>query len=61
MKRRLVVAVCLCLVVAMLSGGFVSAGGEPLPSAGGPVTVRVYYPDAVTGNQVLLAFEPWLL
>ena len=61
MKQRSVVAVSLCIVVAILSTGIVSAGNGTTPPPGTPTIVRVYYPDLATGNHVLLAFEPWLL
>jgi len=61
MKKRVVVTASLCILVALLTGSFASARGNPAPAAPGPVIVRVYYPDRDLGNKVLLAFEPWLL
>jgi carboxypeptidase T len=68
MKRRILVTMSLCILVALATGSFASVRGDPAPAAPEPVPaghepaiVRVYYPNLDMANKVLLAFEPWLL
>ena len=63
MKAKSLILVIL-LSLALTLGSSASTSGQATGADGpqGQTTiVRVYYPDLKTGNQVLLAFEPWLL
>ena len=52
------VILALCL---LLPAPAAAQAPAPIVPPGETITVRVYYPELATGNQLLLAFKPWLL